>query len=204
MYELKKDGRLYGYEEKIRYVKLQSNGAYALCSEEEAQGIVINNDYVAHLDGRPELPVDETVSISKFHGAKRLKAFLTEGAALAQASTEEPAATVGVLADGFPEWKPGMVFEKRFSLFQYDGKVGFTRQANITAMEHQPPFSTGMEAIYGVRSIPNEEGIYPYIYNMAASVGMKIENNGVVYECYQAIDPVLYSPEQLPAHFKEV
>lgn len=132
----------------------------------------------------------------------KINAITKEGAALAQASNEEPTATVGVLADGFPAWEPGMVFEKRYSYFTYNGDVGFTRQANITAMEHQPPFSTGMEAIYGIRPVPDDEGIYPYRYNMAASVGMKVREDGAVYECYQAIDPMLYPPSDLPAHFR--
>ena len=133
----------------------------------------------------------------------KINAITKEGAALAQASTEEPTATVGVLAEGFPKWEPGMVFEKRYSLFSYNGDVGFTRQENITAYEHQPPFSAGMESVYGIRPVPDDAGIYPYRYNMAASVGMKVRDEaGQVWECYQAIDPMLYPPEQLPAHFR--
>lgn len=131
----------------------------------------------------------------------KINAITKEGAALAQASTERPTATVGVLAGGFPAWKPGRVFEKQYSLFVHNGVVGFTRQPGITAMEHQPPFSPGMESVYGVRPVPDEEGIYPYRYNMAASVGMKVREDGAVYECYQAIDPMLYPPSDLPAHF---
>lgn len=203
MYELTKDGRLFGYEDYARYVKLQTNGVYVLCPADEAQGVVVNNDYVAHLEGRPELPGTETVSIREFNGPAKLSAITKEGAALAQASTEEPTATVGVLADGFPVWEPGMVFDKQYSLFTHNGVVGFTRQPNTTAMEHQPPFSPGLEAIYGVRPVPDGMGVYPYCYNMAASIGMKVRDEaGQVWECYNAIDPMLYPPEQLAAHFK--
>ena len=132
----------------------------------------------------------------------RIQAITKEGAALAQASTEEPTATVGVLSDGFPKWEPGMLFEKRYSYFTYNGDVGFTRQANITAYAHQPPFSPGMESVYGIRPVPDENGIYPYRYNMAASVGMKVREGETVYECYQAVDPMLYPPSVLAAHFK--
>lgn len=132
----------------------------------------------------------------------KINAITKEGAALAQASNEEPTATVGVLADGFPVWEPGMVFEKRFSYFTYNGDVGFTRQANITAMEHQPPFTVGMESVYGIRPVPDDGGVFPYRYNMAASVGMKVREGEMVYECYRAVDPMLYPPERLPAHFK--
>ena len=131
----------------------------------------------------------------------KINAITKEGAALAQASNEEPTATVGVLADGFPKWEPGMVFEKRYSLFSYQGSVGFTRQEKITALEHQPPFSAGMESVYGIRPVPDDAGIYPYRYNMAASVGMQVRDRDVVYECIRSIDLVLYPPADLPAHF---
>ena len=40
--------------------------------------------------------------------------------------------------------------------FVYEGVMYFTRQA-VTAMEHQPPGSAGMEAIYGVRAEAEHE-----------------------------------------------
>ena len=135
-----------------------------------------------------------------------INALVKEGVALAQKSTEVPSATIGVLADGIPEWKVGTLYEKQYTLFTYDGKVGFTRLANVTAMEHQPPFSTGMESVYGVRPIPNLDGVYPYIYNMKADVGMLVrsmkDNN--VYECIQAADPLLYDPVDVPALFNKI
>lgn len=201
MYELKKDGRLYGYEDYARYVKLQTNGVYVLCPADEAQGVVVNNDYVAHLEGKPELPGTETVSIREFNGPAKLAAITAEGAALAQASTAEPAATVGVLVDGFPKWEPGAYYEKRYTLFEHKGDVYFTRQPNITAYAHQEPGTTGMESVYGIRPVPDDVGIFPYRYNMAASVGMKVREADTVYECYQAVDPMLWPPSQLPAHF---
>lgn len=45
MYEIKKNGKHLSYEDVIRYVKLQSNGIYCLCSDDEATGVVVNNDY---------------------------------------------------------------------------------------------------------------------------------------------------------------
>lgn len=131
-------------------------------------------------------------------------AILTEAVTTAQAATEAPSATVGVLSDGIPAWKPGKTYEKQYTLFTHDGKVGFTRQPNLTAQAHYPPFSIGTESLYGVRSVPDENGVYPYIYNMAASVGMKVSDGDMVYECIQAIDPMLHPPGAIPAHFVEV
>ena len=68
-------------------------------------------------------------------------------------------------------------------------------------MEHQQPGSVGMEAIYGVRPVPDDAGVFPYTYNMAASVGMRVREGDAVYVCKQAIDPLLYPPSQVAAHF---
>ena len=72
MYEIKKNGKHLSYEDVIRYVKLQSNGIYCLCSDDEAAGIVVNNDYICHLAGRAELPDAETVSFDEINGASAL------------------------------------------------------------------------------------------------------------------------------------
>lgn len=133
---------------------------------------------------------------------RREAAYIALGAAQAQAMHDTPIAEVGVFFDGFAAWEPGKAYAQ-YELFSYDGKVGYCRQA-VTAQEHQPPFSTGTEAIYGVRSVPDDNGIYPYVYNMAASVGMLVQNEGIVYKCIQAIDPVLYTPDLIPAHFEKV
>ena len=72
MYEIKKNGKHLSYEDVIRYVKLQSNGIYCLCSDDEATGVVANNDYICHLAGRAELPDVETVSFDEINGASAL------------------------------------------------------------------------------------------------------------------------------------
>lgn len=186
--------------------------------QKKEQGVFVYDEYTAVVKETQGLEQDiaqrysewmrslKTISmeqnaLQKEAADRKLDMVTVEGASLAQASTEEPTATVGVLSDGFPQWKPGMVFEKQYSLFTHNGIVGFTRQANITAYAHQEPFSPGMESVYGVRPVPDNNGVYPYIYNMAASVGMKVQDNGQIWICRQAIDPMLYPPENLPAHF---
>lgn len=72
MYEIKKNGKHLSYEDVIRYVKLQSNGIYCLCSDDEATGVVVNNDYICHIAGRAELPDVETVSFDEINGASAL------------------------------------------------------------------------------------------------------------------------------------
>lgn len=132
---------------------------------------------------------------------KRNRSILAEGARMAQASGAEPAATVGVLVDGFPAWEPDKAY-KLNEIFVYDGKVGFARQA-FTSSSVYPPFSTGTEALYGVRPAPDEDGVYPYVYNMAVTVGMRVRDNDIVYRCIQAANPLLYAPSAVPALFQQ-
>lgn len=115
----------------------------------------------------------------------------------AQAGNVAPIAEAGRF--DFPSWAPGKAYAKN-ELFSYNGMVGFARQA-VTAQAHQPPFSPGMEAIYGVRPRPDKFGIYPYAYNMASDVGMRVREGTDVYLCIQAYPVMTYPPSQVPAHF---
>lgn len=127
----------------------------------------------------------------------RISALAAAGAA--QIAGQEPVATAGLFAPALDAWTPGTAYAKN-RVFTHNGAVYFTRQA-VTAMAHQQPGSTGMEAIYGVRPIPDADGVYPYVYNMAATVGMRVREGDAVYVCKQAIDPMLWPPSQVAAHF---
>ena len=56
-------------------------------------------------------------------------------------------------------WQAGTSYAKG-AAFVHNGAVHFARQAVVSA-EHQQPGSTGMEAIYGVRPIPDDDGVTP-------------------------------------------
>lgn len=116
-------------------------------------------------------------------------------------SGAEPAATAGVLVDGFDTWEPDRAYALN-EPFSYQGSVGFARQA-LTSSAVYPPFSAGTEALYGVRPAPDEDGVYPYVYNMAVSVGMRVRDGGKTYLCVQAANPLLYAPGSVPALFQE-
>lgn len=127
---------------------------------------------------------------------------LAEGVRMVTESGMEPAATAGVLTAGFDEWQPG----KSYALnepFRYDDMTGFARQA-LTAQEIYPPFSTGTEALYGVRPAPDADGVYPYVYNMAVVTGMLVRDGETVYRCIQPANPLLYAPGDVPALFEAV
>lgn len=121
-------------------------------------------------------------------------------AGVAQLAGHEPTASAGLFAAALPAWEAGRSYAQ-YEAFVYEGAVYFARQA-VTAQEHQTPGSTGMESVYGVRPIPDAEGIYPYTYNMAAGVGMRVREGDTVYTCTQAIDPLLWPPSQVAAHFE--
>jgi len=121
--------------------------------------------------------------------------------ALKSTKLEEPSALIGNLCEIAPKWESGKQYEKG-KVFTHDGKIGFARQ-NVLAQEVYPPFSAGTEALYGVRPAADPEGVYPYVYNMRVENGMLVRENGVVYRCVQAADPLLYPPSQAPALFEE-
>lgn len=120
----------------------------------------------------------------------------------AQMNSSKPVATAGLFAPALSEWQPNTSYAQN-AAFTYNGAVYFARQAVTSAAHQPPPGSTGMEAIYGVRPIPDNDGVYPYIYNMAAVAGMRVRENGEIYVCTRDIDPLLYPPSQVAAHFNK-
>lgn len=115
----------------------------------------------------------------------------------------DPPADIGIFGGTtFPAFEFGRAYAKN-ELFSYEGKLGFVRQAH-TSQSTWVPFTTGTESLYGARPKMNPDGTYDYVYNMAASVGMKVNSNGKTYQCIQAIDVMLWPPEEIPAHFTEV
>lgn len=146
----------------------------------------------------------KAAQIVKERTERRIKTISEAGAkeakALSAATNTAPAAQIGIFSSGVEPWEAGKTYEQ-YDLFTYGDAVGYVKQPNITASEIYPPFSIGTEALYGARPAPDEDGVYPYTYNMAAAVGMKVREDGVIYECIQAISDMLYPPSQLAAHF---
>lgn len=112
---------------------------------------------------------------------------------------EPPKSNVGIFVRGADPWEAGKAYE-RFDLFEYNGAVGWAKQAH-TSQETWLPFTTGTEALYGARPAPDEDGVYPYTYNMAVDKGMRVLEDGVIYVCIQATDDLLWPPSQVPALF---
>lgn len=146
----------------------------------------------------------KAAQIVKERTEKRIKTISALGAkeakTLAVSTDTAPNAYIGILFSGVDTWNPGKVYEM-YDLFEYGGNVGYVKQTTLTAQEIYPPFSVGTEALYGARPAPDNDGVYPYIYNMAALVGMRVREGDTVYECIQRIDDMLYPPSMLAAHF---
>lgn len=118
---------------------------------------------------------------------------------------ESPDPSVGMFVKGFLEWEPNKEYKKG-DLFSYNGSCGYIKQPSLTSMEIYPPFSTGTEALYGVRPEPDLDGVYPYVYNMGVYEGMLVRgNNGKVYKSKtgtkEKLTEILYAPEDIPALF---
>lgn len=126
-------------------------------------------------------------------GAKQMKLYCAAG--------NTPTADSGLFVKSTEPWKANKSY-KQYDLFSYDGNMGYVKQAH-TSQAHWIPFTTGTEALYGARPAPDADGVYPYAYNMAADVGMKVRDpdDGLVYECVQKINDMLYKPHEIPAHF---
>lgn len=122
------------------------------------------------------------------------------GEAVQTVQSADPGVDAGLF--DYTEWAPGKEYALG-DLFTFNGVPGFARQAH-TAQEHYPPFSVGVEALYGARPRKGPDGVYPYVYNMKAEPGMRVRSaDGAVYVCEQAADPLLFDPRDVPALFSK-
>ena len=183
MYSITKNGVLLSNEDNLVPVKLNRNNIYIPCELIEAEGIVIHNDYVEPIEGLEIRWLDGGTTIDRMNSA---------GAEAMQSLKAAPPVSAGVFT--YDEWKANTPY-KQYDLFTYQGVAGFIRQAH-TSLAVYPPFSVGTEALYGARPAADTEGIYPYVYNMRVTVGMRVrsEKDGNVYVAINEADPLLYDP----------
>ena len=71
MYSIVKDNLEIGIVDQPTYIRMQENGCYGLCSEEEAEGIAYNNTPY-HVWGMPELAGAESVALVEFDIGNRI------------------------------------------------------------------------------------------------------------------------------------
>jgi len=128
---------------------------------------------------------------------------LKQAYALSEATGSPPPADIGILVSGAEPFEFGRKYAQ-WEPFSYNGAIGCAKQEH-TSSEAWIPFSVGTEALYGARPEPDAAGVYPYVYNMAADVGMRVrDNEGVVWVCYNPIyDNFIFPPGELSAHFRK-
>lgn len=121
------------------------------------------------------------------------------GAAIQAQGAAEPGVYAGLF--DYQVWEPGQAYEAG-TLFLYEGKPGFVRQAH-TSQKTWLPFTSGTESLYGARPRQRPDGVYPYLYNMRVETGMRVRSakNSAVYVALQPADPLLYDPADVPALF---
>lgn len=124
--------------------------------------------------------------------ANQINRMNAAGAEAMQSLNAEPPVSAGVFT--YDEWEANTWYDA-FTLLNYEGIAYFTRQA-FTSSAVYPPGSPGTEALYGVRPSPDAEGVYPYVYNMRVTVGMRVrsEKDGNVYLAINNADPLTADP----------
>lgn len=197
MYEIIKDGERFILCDELILVKKNRNDIYIPVEQTEAEGVVIGNDVVEPI---------ENVDIYWFDGANRINLLNTAGAEIVQTSAKssgtEPSANAGVFT--YDEWRENTDYEQ-YDMFTYKGNAYFAKQ-KLTSSSVYPPDALGVEALYGIRPTPDSEGVYPYVRNMAVTIGMKVrsakDNN--VYVCYaNATNTLVYDPADVSAIFNK-
>ncbi len=116
--------------------------------------------------------------------------------------------TARLFSKEFPKWQPDKQY-KQNELFVYNEVAGYVKQPFLTSQKLYPPFSVGTEALYGARPKPDENGIYPYVYNMGIYTGMLVRgNDGNVYRSkvgtYEMPQDLLFEPKDVPAMLERV
>lgn len=196
MYEIIKDGERFILCDELILVKKNRNDIYIPVEQTEAEGVVIGNDVVEPIGN---------VDIYWFDGANRINLLNAAGAEIVQTSAKssgtEPSANAGVFT--YDEWRENTGYEQ-YDMFTYKGNAYFAKQ-KFTSSSVYPPDALGVEALYGIRPSPDSEGVYPYIRNMAVTIGMKVRSakDGNVYVCYaNATNTLVYDPVDAPALFE--
>lgn len=197
MYEIIKDSERFILCDELILVKKNRNNIYIPVEQTEAEGVVIGNDVVEPIGN---------VDIYWFDGANRINLLNTAGAEIVQTSAKssgtEPSANAGVFT--YDEWRENTDYEQ-YDMFTYKGNAYFAKQ-KFTSSSVYPPDALGVEALYGIRPTPDSEGVYPYVRNMAVTIGMKVRSvkDGNVYVCYaNATNTLVYDPVDAPSIFNK-
>ena len=119
------------------------------------------------------------------------------GAETAQGKTNPPP-TIGIFTDSFPEWTADNGMEETGHISKYKGMAYQCINAIQRYEHYAPDIATNN---YNPYPEPDADGVFPYVYGMGVSIGMKERYNGIVYVAIQAMTKQINPPSDLPAIF---
>lgn len=192
MYTITKSGVEIAVTERPTYIRLQSNGAFGLCTREKAQGIAWEGTPY-HVEGFPAIDREgiETVTLTEIDGGKRItqneqqaasSRKIAEVAFITMAEADTIPQTVAVqYPEAFPAWQPNVAYKlNQYRTDTVDGETKLYRcvQAH-TSQEGWEPHSAA--SLWTLAADPGEEWpawIYPTGAHNAYALGAQVTHNG--------------------------
>lgn len=113
----------------------------------------------------------------------------------------DTAADIGKFRGFFDKWEADNSTQKAGTICEYDGKV-YVCDVDTQRINGYEP-ATLLQTNYSLRPEPDAQGVYPYIWGMAVMKGMRVRENGVVYQCILETGDkhykLIYAPSAVPA-----
>lgn len=201
MYRVILHGAQIALEDKLAFVRKQGNGFLVRCSEEDAQGIVVDDNTVYHLYGKPSLPGADTVHVEEFSGRSHIASIAAEGAALASDLNDVlTAARAGLVSVPTPgeAWSADLRY--------ITGDTATVDGVSYTALKYSkgknPPDSPNHWEITQASSYPAWDSIEDGTVIMEGEI---VTYNGATWQCIsQHIKSTVYKPKASSSKWKQI
>lgn len=201
MYRVILQGAQIALEDKLAFVRKQENGFLVRCSEEDAQGIVVDDSTVYHLYGKPSLPGADTVYVEEFSGRSHIASIAAEGAALASDLNDVlTAARAGLVSVPTPgdAWSA----ELRYIAGDTATVDGISYTALKYSKGKNPPDSPNHWEITKVSSYPAWDSIEDGTVIMEGEI---VTYDGATWQCIsQHIKSTVYKPKASSSKWKQI
>ena len=201
MYRVILQGAQIALEDKLAFVRKQENGFLVRCSEEDAQGIVVDDSTVYHLYGKPSLPGADTVYVEEFSGRSHIASIAAEGAALASDLNDVlTAARAGLVSVPTPgdAWSA----ELRYIAGDTATVDGISYTALKYSKGKNPPDSPNHWEITKVSSYPAWDSIEDGTVIMEGEI---VTYDGATWQCIsQHIKSTVYNPKASSSKWKQI
>jgi hypothetical protein len=162
MFKIIKEDKVLGTVATLAWVKLQDNGCFGLCTEEDAHGVVVNGA-VYHIAGKPELPGHDTVVVAPIDEI----AYQQEQTSAQEAKRLQMNTALAALENENAMLKAKVSAQSAVASITFVALAESGGLDEVTASEHAELFA---------------EWAYPVAY----TVGQLRRYNGTLYKCVQA------------------